>query len=143
MELLDDFNGIVGRDWRFWVVELAVLPGEIGGFGEGGGRRKGRKTGFGGHGMDGKGKKKGHGGPGLEGEEERKEEGAGEESLGGWWGDAFFLLSLQRKWGRMQGDGKGGEAQRRSAVHGGRRSAVHGGVGKVDGIKGRMDGINR
>lgn len=143
MGLLNDFNRIVGRDWRFWVVGLAVLLGEIGGFGEGGGRREGRKTGFGGRGMDGKEKKKGHGGLGMEEEEERKVVGAGEESLGGWWGDAVFLLSLQRKWGRMQGDGKGGEAQLRSAVHRGRRSAVHGGDGKVDGIKGRMDGVNR
>ena len=143
MELLNDFNGIVGRDWRFWVVELAVLLGEIGGFGEGGGRREGSTPGLGGLGMDGKNTKNGHRGPGLVGDAERKGVGTGEESLGGWWGDAVFLLSLQRKWGRMQGDGKGGEAQWRSAVHGGRRSAVHGGDGKVDGIKGRMDGINR
>ena len=105
MELLNDFNGIVGRDWRFWVVGLAVLPGEIGGFGEGGGRRKGRKTGFDGRGMDGKEKKKGRGGLGLEGEEERKVEGAGEESLGGWWGDAVFLLSLQQTFRRVESKG--------------------------------------
>ena len=38
---------------------------------------------------------------------------------------------------------KAGRHSGEALCTGGRRSAVHGGVGKVDGIKGRMDGVNR